>query len=104
MLSGLLLAGMSMDRLLAVIKPMKALTICTASRAKKLVAITAVFVVVSNISLFFTIRYATDTEGRYDHVTACRKGTNRPIRIGGFTFKPIMTTANILYSPFEPST
>ena len=66
MLSGLFLASMSIDRLLAVKYPMDAQRLCTASRARKTVLALTGFISAANIHLFFAINYIKDKElGRF---------------------------------------
>ncbi|XP_064638356.1 uncharacterized protein LOC135494367 [Lineus longissimus] len=54
MTSGLFLAEMSLDRAIAVSLPMKAASICTASRATKVISFTFVAMMVCNLQTFFT--------------------------------------------------
>jgi hypothetical protein len=60
MLSGLFLAEMSVDRLIAVRFPLAAPSICTTSRAKKTVVISAVTITVLNLHIFFVYNYVKD--------------------------------------------
>ncbi|XP_064635624.1 growth hormone secretagogue receptor type 1-like [Lineus longissimus] len=60
MLSGLFLAEMSIDRLIAVRFPMTAPSICTTSRAKKTVVISAMIITVLNSHIFFVYSYVKD--------------------------------------------
>ncbi|XP_064619894.1 thyrotropin-releasing hormone receptor-like [Lineus longissimus] len=61
-LSGLFLAGMSVDRLIAVRFPMDAQRLCTTSRARKLVFGLTVFISLVNLHLFYVVRYFKDKE------------------------------------------
>jgi preprotein translocase subunit SecG len=60
MSSGLYLAYMSLDRAIAVMFPLKAKTICTASRAKKAVSITFFIPAILNVNVFFTYELTKD--------------------------------------------
>jgi hypothetical protein len=60
MLSGLYLAEMSIDRLIAVRFPMSAPRLCTTSRAMKTVVITAVLVIIFNLQVPFVHVYVND--------------------------------------------
>jgi hypothetical protein len=61
MLSGFYLTAMSVDRLLAVRYPMAAPTMCTVSRAKKVVYIGTCLIVPANLNLLFTLHYVKDS-------------------------------------------
>jgi hypothetical protein len=67
MLSGLFLAEMSIDRLIAVRFPMSAPRLCTTSRAKKIVAVTTVVFTVLNLNTFFTHEYVKNKETGKSH-------------------------------------
>jgi hypothetical protein len=60
MLSGLFLAEMSLDRLLAVTFPMKVSSLCTTARAKVIVLVTSAIILVANIHLFYVMKYVFD--------------------------------------------
>jgi hypothetical protein len=60
MLSGLYLAEMSVDRLIAVRFPMAVARLCTTSRAIKTVVITAVLVIIFNLQIPFVMVYVRD--------------------------------------------
>jgi hypothetical protein len=66
MLSGLFLAGMSVDRLIAVRYPMKAARICTTYRAKVLIILSSIIVMGLNVHVFYIFHYLRDEElGRF---------------------------------------
>jgi hypothetical protein len=66
MLSGLFLAAMSVDRLIAVRFPMKAPTLCTAGKAKKTVFAFSLLITTLNLHIFYVLHYIVDRElGRY---------------------------------------
>ena len=68
MLSSLFLAGMCIDRYIAVKFPMDAQRLCTTSRATKTVVTLSVVISVANIHLFFVVDYMKDKElGRLTH-------------------------------------
>jgi hypothetical protein len=60
MLSGLFLAEMSLDRMLAVRFPMKAASLCSTTRAKVTVVLTTVVIVAINVHLMFALKYVSD--------------------------------------------
>jgi hypothetical protein len=59
-LSGLFLAEMSIDRLIAVRYPLKAVTLCTRERAKKICLITGVLIVIAELHFFLSFKYFED--------------------------------------------
>ncbi|XP_064621121.1 uncharacterized protein LOC135483979 [Lineus longissimus] len=59
-LSGLYLAEMSTDRLIAVRFPMAAPRLCTTSRAHKTVIITTILIAALDLNIFFTYQYIRD--------------------------------------------
>jgi hypothetical protein len=59
-LSGLFLAEMSLDRLIAVRFPMVAVRYCTTSRAWKTVIVTGFVIALMNANVFYTYRYHRD--------------------------------------------
>jgi hypothetical protein len=56
-LSGLFLAEMSLDRLIAIRFPATAVKYCTTSRAWKTVLVTSILIALLNANLFYTYRY-----------------------------------------------
>jgi predicted secreted protein len=67
-LSGLYLAEMSTDRLIAVRFPMAAPRLCTTSRAHKTVIITTILIAALDLNIFFTYQYIRDPEtGKVEH-------------------------------------
>jgi hypothetical protein len=60
MLSGLFLAEMSLDRMLAVRFPMKAASLCSTTRAKITVILTTIVIVALNVHLMFALKYVRD--------------------------------------------
>jgi hypothetical protein len=60
MLSGLFLAAMSIDRLLAVRFPMAATRLCTTKRAKITVVFITIPIVAINVHNFFIYEYIED--------------------------------------------
>jgi hypothetical protein len=62
MISGLFLAGMSVDRLIAVRFPMAAARLCTTKRAKVTVISTTVSIGIVNIQRFYVFEYMEDLE------------------------------------------
>ncbi|XP_064635523.1 delta-type opioid receptor-like [Lineus longissimus] len=62
MTSGLVLAFMSVDRFVAIRYPLVAKRICTVTKAKVIVTITAVIVVGANVSTFFCHAFIKDSE------------------------------------------
>jgi hypothetical protein len=61
--SGLFLAEMSVDRAIAVMFPMKAATICTASNAAKVVIATGAFEMLLHVMTFFVLRVPDPPNG-----------------------------------------
>jgi hypothetical protein len=61
-LSGLFLAGMSVDRLIAVRFPMDAQRLCTTSRARTTILVLSVLISVLNGHIFFVMQYFKDKE------------------------------------------
>ena len=62
-LSGFLLAEMTVDRLIVVRFPMAAPTMCTTHRARITIAVTATVICGLNLYIFFTYKYATEKTG-----------------------------------------
>jgi hypothetical protein len=60
MSSGLFLAAMSIDRLIAVRFPLAAARVCTTKRAKLTVILTAILIMIFNINVFFVFDYFED--------------------------------------------
>jgi hypothetical protein len=60
MSSGLFLAAMSIDRLIAVRFPLAAARLCTAKRAKLTVILIPIFIMIFNINIFFVFDYFED--------------------------------------------
>ncbi|XP_064637544.1 growth hormone secretagogue receptor type 1-like [Lineus longissimus] len=59
-ISGLYLAAMSVDRLIAVRFPMAAIRLCTTKRAKVTVLLITIPIVLINIHIFFVFKYVED--------------------------------------------
>ncbi|XP_064642449.1 uncharacterized protein LOC135496833 [Lineus longissimus] len=62
MMSGLFLAEMSLDRLIAVRFPMSAARLCNKSRTRKIIAITTILVTLFNLNTFVTHKHARNRE------------------------------------------
>jgi hypothetical protein len=61
--SGLFLAEMSVDRAIAVTYPMKAGSLCTASRATKVTAVTFAVTIITNVQAFFIYKVPDPPNG-----------------------------------------
>jgi hypothetical protein len=72
MLSGLFLAAMSIDRLLAVRFPMAATRLCTTKRAKITVTLITIPIVAINVHTFFVFEYIEDIKAGESVVAPCR--------------------------------
>jgi uncharacterized membrane protein len=70
MLSGLFLAAMSVDRLLAVRFPMAATRLCTTTRAKITVVLITIPTVAINVNTFFVYEYIEDIKAGGSMVVA----------------------------------
>jgi hypothetical protein len=68
MASGVFLAMMSCDRLIAVRFPLAARHLCSVERTKRIVGISFVIIAGLNLNAFFTYRYIMDTKtGMFKH-------------------------------------